>query len=284
LAQVTQHKTRNSFCQIVEKGRLEHMFSAEAKERLNKVESILVTQMTTKNNQAPYDRLVEKYGVKVDYRPFTEVQPVSAKDFRKQKINLEEFTAIIFTSKSSVDHYFRLCDEMRYKVPASTKYFCLSEAIALYLQKHTTYRKRKVFFGKRTLQDLKPALMKHKKKEKFLLPSSNLGKKAYVNFLTENEFNFSESEMYLAVSSDISDLEDVFYDILVFFSPLSINSLYDNFPNFKQNKTRIAAYGNKTKQALEEHGLIIDIQVPMPGVTSSMAEAIELYIKEANTI
>lgn len=260
------------------------MFSVEAKERLNQVKSILVTQMTTKNNQAPYDRLIEKYGVKVDYRPFTEVQPVSAKEFRKQKINLEEYTAIIFTSKSSVDHYFRLCDEMRYKVPASTKYFCLSEAIALYLQKHTTYRKRKVFFGKRTLQDLKPSLLKHKKKEKFLLPSSNLGKKAYVTFLEENEFDFADSVMYLAVSSDISDLEDVFYDILVFFSPLSINSLYDNFPNFKQNKTRIAAYGNKTKKALEDLGLIIDIQVPMPGVTSSMAEAIELYIKEANAL
>jgi len=260
------------------------MLSVEAKERLDRVESILVTQMTTKNNQAPYDRLVEKYGIKVDYRPFTEVRPVAGKEFRKQKVNLEDYTAIIFTSKSAVDHFFRICDEVRYKVPTDLKYFCLSEAIALYLQKHTTYRKRKVFFGNRTLQDLKPYLLKHKKKEKFLLPCSNLGKKSYVKFLTENDFDFKESVMYLAVSSDISDLEDVFYDMLVFFSPLSIDSLYDNFPEFKQNKTRIAAYGSKTSESILNRDLVLDIQVPNPnnpGVTS-MAEAIERYIKEVN--
>ncbi|AFC24414.1 uroporphyrinogen-III synthase [Saprospira grandis] len=262
------------------------MSSVEAKERLKRVESILVTQMTTKNNKAPYDRLVEKYGIKVDYRPFTEVRPVSAKEFRKQKVKLEEYSAIIFTSKSAIDHYFRLCEEMRYKVPAETKYFCLSEAIALYLQKHTTYRKRRVFFGKRTLQDLKPYLLKHKKKETFLLPSSNLGKKAYETFLEAEGFNFVVSEMYLAASSDISDLEDVFYDILVFFSPLSLDSLYDNFPDFKQNNTRIAVYGNSTAKAIEAKGLYIDIKVPNPEFPKirSMAEAIEHYIKEANDL
>lgn len=260
------------------------MSSVEAKERLKRVESILVTQMTTENNKAPYDRLVEKYGIKVDYRPFTEVRPVSAKEFRKQKIKLEDYSAVIFTSKSAIDHYFRLCEEMRYKVPAETKYFCLSEAIALYLQKHTTYRKRRVFFGKRTLQDLKPHLLKHKKKESFLLPSSNLGKKAYETFLENEGFNFAVSEMYLAASSDISDLEDVFYDILVFFSPLSLDSLYDNFPDFKQNNTRIAVYGNSTAKAIEAKGLYIDIKVPDPENPKirSMAEAIEYYIKEAN--
>lgn len=261
------------------------MLSAEdVKERLRKVENILVTQLTTTNNQTPYDRLVERYGIRIDYRPFTEVQPVSGKDFRKQKINLEEYTAIIFTSKSSVDHFFRICEEVRYKVPAELKYFCLSEAIALYLQKHITYRKRKVFFGARTLQDLKPHLIKHKKKEKFLLPCSNLGKQAYVNFLTENEFDFEESVMYLAVSSDISDLENVFYDMLVFFSPLSLDSLYDNFPNFKQNITRIAAYGNSTSQAILDRNLILDIRVPDPNNpnVTSMAEAIEQYIKVVN--
>lgn len=255
--------------------------SADNNERLRPVERILVTQLTTPNNQAPYDRLVEKYGVNIDYRPFTEVQPISAKDFRKQKINLEEHSAVIFTSKSAVDHYFRVCDEMRFKVPADMKYFCLSEAIALYLQKHTTYRKRKVFFGNRTLQDLKPHLLKHKKKENFLLPCSNLGKQAYVSFLEENEFNFDEATMYLSVSSDLSDLENVFYDILVFFSPISIDSLFENYPNFNQNHTRIAAYGDSTSSAIESKNLILDIRVPdpnNPGV-SSMAEAIEQYIK-----
>jgi uroporphyrinogen-III synthase len=258
------------------------MQSADEKDRKHPVETILVTQLTTPNNQAPYDRLVEKYGVRIDYRPFTEVQPISAKDFRKQKVSLEEHSAVIFTSRSAVDHYFRVCDEMRFKVPAEMKYFCLTEAIALYLQKHTTYRKRKVFFGNRTLQDLKPHLMKHKKKEKFILPCSNLGKQAYVNFLQENEFNFSEAVMYLSVSCDLSDLENVFYDILVFFSPISIDSLYENYPNFKQNKTRIAAYGDSTSQAVLDKNLVLDIRVPDPNNPhlSSMAEAIEQYMKD----
>jgi uroporphyrinogen-III synthase len=258
------------------------MQSAKKRDRFRPVSSILVTQLTTPNNQAPYDKLVEKYGVKIDYRSFTEVQGVSAKDFRKQKVNLEEHSAVIFTSKSAVDHYFRVCEEMRFKVPAEMKYFCITEAIALYLQKHTTYRKRKVFFGARSLQDLKPHLIKHKKKEKFLLPCSNLGKQAYVSFLEENEFNFSEAVMYLSVSCDLSELENVFYDILVFFSPISIDSLYENFPNFNQNFTRIAAYGETTAQAVLDRKLQLDIRVPDPKNPnlSSMVEAIDLYIKE----
>jgi uroporphyrinogen-III synthase len=258
------------------------MQPAKKRDRFRPVSSILVTQLTTPNNQAPYDKLVEKYGVKIDYRSFTEVQGVSAKDFRKQKVNLEEHSAVIFTSKSAVDHYFRVCEEMRFKVPAEMKYFCITEAIALYLQKHTTYRKRKVFFGARSLQDLKPHLIKHKKKEKFLLPCSNLGKQAYVSFLEENEFNFSEAVMYLSVSCDLSDLENVFYDILVFFSPISIDSLYENFPNFNQNFTRIAAYGETTAQAVLDRKLQLDIRVPDPKNPnlSSMVEAIDQYIKE----
>lgn len=262
------------------------MQSAKKRDRFRPVSSILVTQLTTPNNQAPYDKLVEKYGVKIDYRPFTEVQAISAKDFRKQKVNLEEHSAVIFTSKSAVDHYFRVCEEMRYKVPAEMKYFCITEAIALYLQKHTTYRKRKVFFGARSLQDLKPHLIKHKKKEKFLLPCSNLGKQAYVSFLEENEFNFSEAVMYLSVSCDLSDLENVFYDILVFFSPISIDSLYENFPNFNQNFTRIAAYGESTAQAVLDRKLQLDIRVPDPKNPnlSSMVEAIDQYIKEVREL
>lgn len=253
--------------------------SAELNNRLRQVKSILVTQLTTKNNRAPYDKLVEKFNIKIDYRPFTEVIPVSSKEFRKQKISLEEYTAIILTSKSAVDHFFRLCDEMRYKVPTDLKYFCKSEAVALYLQKHIVYRKRKVFFGKRTLEDLKPSLMKHKKKEKFLLPCSNFGGRNFASFLESNDFDFNESMMYQAASSDISDLEDVFYDILVFFSPLSLKSLYDNFPDFKQNNTRIAAFGKTTAQAVRDKGLILDLEVPTPE-TPSMTMAIEQYIRK----
>lgn len=252
--------------------------AANSEDRLNQVNNILVTQLTTSNNRAPYDKLVEKFGIEIDYRPFTEVRPVSAKEFRKQKINLEDYTAIILTSKSAVDHFFRLCDEVRHKVPTDLKYFCKSEAIALYLQKHIVYRKRKVFFGKRTLADLKPSLLKYRKKEKFLLPCSNLGGHNFTQFLTDNEFDFTESTMYLAASSDISDLENVFYDILVFFSPLSLNSLYDNFPNFKQNNTRIAAFGKTTAQAVLDKGLTLDIQAPSPEAPS-MTMAIENYIR-----
>jgi len=254
--------------------------SVDLEDRLEKVQSILVTQLTTKNNRAPYDKLEEKFSLNIDYRPFTEVKPVSSKDFRKQKIALEEFTAIILTSKSAVDHFFRLCDEMRYKVPTDLKYFCKSEAVALYLQKHIVYRKRKVFFGKRVLDDLKPSLLKYKSKDKFLLPCSNFGGRNFASFLEENEFDFKESIMYLAASSDISDLQDVFYDILVFFSPLSLQSLYDNFPEFKQKETRIAAFGNSTAQAVLDRGLILDIKAPAPE-SPSMTMAIEKYIRKA---
>ena len=252
----------------------------EANERMRRVESILVTQLTTPNNQAPYDKLVEKFGIKIDYRSFTEVRPVTPKDFRKQKINLDDFTAVIFTSKSAIDHFFKVCEELRYKVSEEMKYFCLSETIALYLQKHITYRKRKVFFGKNTLVDLKPTLIKHRKKEKFLLPCSNSGHNAYTSILQEAELDFQEAEMFNAVSSDISDLENVFYDMIVFFSPLSIQALYDNFPEFKQNNTRLAAYGATTIKAMEEKGLIVDIQPTTE--QPSMTTAIENYLRIVN--
>jgi len=248
-------------------------------ERMNPVRRILVTQITTTNNRTPYDKLVEKYDLEINYRPFTEVQAVDAKDFRKQKVYLEDFSAVILTGKSAVDHFFRLCDEMRYKVPSDLKYFCKSKAVALYLQKHITYRKRKIFVGKRSLSDLKPALLKHQQQEKFLLPCSNFGGKNFAAFLDENDFDYAESMMYKAVSSDISDLENVFYDILVFFSPLSIKSLYENFPDFKQKNTRIAAFGNSTSQAVLDRGLTLDIKVPTPD-TPSMTMAIEKYIRK----
>jgi uroporphyrinogen-III synthase len=253
--------------------------SAKPEDRLRKVESILVTQIDTKNNRAPYDKLINKFGLRVDYRPFTEVIEVSAKEFRRQKIVLENYTAIILTNKSAVDHFFAMCEKMRYKVPTDLKYFCKSEAVALYLQKHIIYRKRKVFFGKRALEDLKPFLIKYKEKEKFLLPCSNFGGHNFAEYLKANNFDFNESMMYKAASSDISDLEDVFYDILVFFSPLSIKSLYDNFPDFNQNSTRIAVFGNSTAKAVLEKGLILDIKVPAPN-TPSMTMAIENYIRK----
>lgn len=243
------------------------------------VESILVSQ--PKPERSPYYELEQKYGLQIDWRQFIQVEPVSYKDFRKNRIRPDDYSAIVFTSRNSIDHFFRICEEMRIKMPQETKYFCLSEAISNYLQKFIVYRKRKVFTGKRSILDLKPALMKHREKEKFLLPCSNLGSKAVSEFLTTNDFNWQDAMMYQTVSSDLSDLSDVTYDILVFFSPLGITSLYENFPTFKQNETRIAVYGKSTQKAVLEHGLTINIQAPTPD-TPSMTMALEKYLRNSN--
>ena len=251
---------------------------AEAK-KYKQVKTILISQ--PKPERSPYRQLETKYGIQIDFRPFIHVEPVSEKEFRKTRIRPDEYSAIIFTSKNAIEHFFRMCEEMRIKMSQETKYFCLSEAVAHYLQKFIVYRKRKVFVGKRKIEDLSNYLNKHKSKERFLLPCSNLGSKPVVKYLEENGFEFQEAMMYRTVSSDLSDLRDIFYDILVFFSPLGIKSLYENFPDFKQNETRIAVFGNSTRAAVNEHGLTINIEAPSPE-TPSMTMALEKYIMEAN--
>ncbi len=234
-----------------------------------------------KPERSPYYELEEKYGLQIDWRPFIHVEGVTAKEYRKQRVHPEEYSSVIFTSKNSIDHFFRICEESRVKMSQETRYFCLSEAIANYLQKFIVYRKRKVAVGKRTIMDLKPALMKHRAKEKFLLPMSNLGSKQVTKFLDENEFDWQDALMYRTVASDLSDLSDVTYDILVFFSPLGIESLYENFPTFKQNDTRFAIFGTSTKQAVLDRGLFPNISAPSPE-TPSMTMALEKYLKESN--
>ncbi len=250
-----------------------------AKETYKPVKTILVSQ--PKPERSPYYTLEEKYRLKIDWRPFIQVEPVSVKEFRKYRIQPNAYTAIIFTSKNSIDHFFRICKEMRIEMPQTTRYFCMTESIANYLQNFILYRKRKVFVGKRTIDDLKPMMMKHRNKEKFLLPCSNMGSIEVANLLEEKKFDWQHAMMYRTVSSDLSDLSDVTYDILVFFSPLGIKSLFENFPDFKQNETRLAVFGNKTRQAAEERGLFINIQAPTPE-TPSMSMALEEYIKKAN--
>lgn len=244
-----------------------------------RIKSILVSQ--PKPERSPYYELEKKYNLQIDWRPFIHVEPVSSKEFRRQRTRIEDYSAIILTSKNSIDHFFKKCEEMRVEMPQDTKYFCMSEAIANYLQKFIVYRKRKVFAGKRTIDDLKPYLLKHKAKEKFLLPCSNLGAKAVSRFLDANEFDWKEAMMYQTVSSDLSDLSDITYDVLVFFSPLGIKSLYDNFPTFAQNETRLAVFGNTTSKAVEEHGLQINIKAPSPE-TPSMTMALEAYLRKSN--
>ncbi|MCI5083204.1 MAG: uroporphyrinogen-III synthase [Saprospiraceae bacterium] len=244
-----------------------------------RVKSILISQ--PKPERSPYYELEKKYNLQIDWRPFIHVEGVDAKEFRKQRIRPDEFSAIILTSKNAVDHFFRICEDLRIKMSQETKYFCLTEAIANYLQKFIVYRKRKVFVGKRSIQDLATALKKHKAKERFLLPCSNLGSKAVSKFLEDNEFNWQDSMMYRTVSSDLSDLSDVTYDVLVFFSPLGIKSLFENFPDFKQNDTRMAVFGNTTSKAVEDHGLTINIKAPAPE-TPSMTMALEKYLQVSN--
>ncbi|MEM8526079.1 MAG: uroporphyrinogen-III synthase [Bacteroidota bacterium] len=249
------------------------------KESYKRIKTILVSQ--PKPERSPYYELEEKYGLQIDWRPFIHVEGLTSKEFRKQRVRPDEYTAIIFTSKNSIDHFFRICEEMRIRMSQETKYFCLSPTIANYLQKFIVYRKRKVFVGKKKIQDLATALNKHKAKEKFLLPCSNLGSKDVSNYLDENDFNWKDGMMYRTVSSDLSDLSDVTYDVLVFFSPLGIVSLYENFPEFKQNDTRMAIYGNSTSKAVTDRGLTINIKAPAPEVPS-MTVALEKYLRISN--
>jgi len=249
-----------------------------AGDKLKKVKTILISQ--PKPERSPYFNLAEKYNIKIDWRSFIHVEPVDAKEFRRSKIKPLEYNCVILNSKTAIDHFFRMATELRIKMSADTKYFCLSEAIANYLQKFIVYRKRKVFVGKRKIDDLKTYLNKHKTEE-FLIPCSNLGSTAVTNYLDEQNYAYKEAVMYKTVASDLSDLSDITYDVLVFFSPLGIHSLYENFPQFKQNETRIAVYGAKTSNAVIEKGLTINIKAPEVDVPS-MTMAIEKYLKVSN--
>lgn len=245
-----------------------------------KVKTILVSQPEPKIENSPYFDLQEKQKVKIDFRPFIHVEGVSAKDIRHQKVDLNNFTAIILTSRNAVDHFFRVAEEMRFKVPDTMKYFCQSEAVAFYLQKYVVYRKRKIYVGKRTFQDLSPLIKKYKD-ESFLLPTTDKLKPEVPETLNGLGVKWKEAIFYRTVISNLSDLANVYYDVLVFFSPSGIESLFKNFPDFKQNNTRIAVFGDTTIKAVEQHGLRVDIAAPTPE-TPSMTMALEKYIEKVN--
>jgi uroporphyrinogen-III synthase len=242
------------------------------------IKTILVSQPKPEGKKSPYFDLAEKYKLKIDFRSFIHVEGVPVQEFRKQKVVLEDHTAVIFTSKTAVDHYFRIAEEMRFDVPDSMKYFCISEAVAYYLQKYVAYRKRKIFFGKQTIDDLVDVLKKHKK-EKFILPCTDILRDKIPNTLESNDIDFSKAVLYRTVASDLSDLENVYYDMLVFYSPGGIESLLKNFPNFKQNDTVIAAFGPTTANAIVKNNLRLDLHAPQPNAPS-MTGAIENYVKE----
>lgn len=245
-----------------------------------KVKTILVSQPEPESEKSPYFDLSDKCKVKVDFRPFIHVEGVDSKEFRQQKVTLQDYGAVIFTSRNAVDHFFRIAEEMRYNVPEGLKYFCISESTAYYLQKYVVYRKRKIFHGRQKIEDLIPQIKKHKQ-EKFLLPCSDILKHDIPETLNKHNINFKEAMLYRTVCSDLSDLENVNYDVLVFFSPAGIQSLFENFPNFKQNDTRIAVFGATTAKAAEKAGLEINIAAPKPEAPS-MTMALEQYIKKYN--
>ena len=249
-------------------------------DRLYKVNNILVSQPKPTDQSSPYFVLAKKYKIKIDFRPFIQIEAVTVKEFRLQKIDILGHSAVIFTSRNAVDHYFNMCNQLKIEVPSDMKYFCISEQTAYYLQKYIVIRKRKIFTGSRTPGDLIEVLKKHKG-EKFLFPCSNIRKDDIPKYLTENGFESSEAILYRTVASDLSDLADIKYDVIAFFSPSGINSLFVNFPEFKQNNTRIAAFGPATAHEVHKTGLILDIEAPLPKAPS-MTGALELYIKEAN--
>jgi uroporphyrinogen-III synthase len=245
-----------------------------------KIKTILVSQPEPKMENSPYSRLIDKEKVKVDFRPFIHVEGVDAKGVRQQKIDLNNYTAIILTSRNAVDHFFRIAEEMRFKVPDAMKYFCQSEAVAYYLQKYVVYRKRKIYVGKMNFKDLVPLFKKYKE-EKFLLPSTDVLKHQVPEKLDQLGVDWTRGIFYKTVISDLSDLRDVYYDVLVFFSPSGIESLLKNFPDFEQNDTRIAVFGDSTVDAATEAGLRIDIKAPTPD-TPSMTMALQKYITTEN--
>lgn len=242
------------------------------------IRTILVSQPEPEDSRNPYLSLAEKYKLQIDFRPFIHVEGVDRSEFRNQKIDFVNHTAVILTSKTAVDHYFRMAEESRFEVPNIMKYFCISEAVAYYLQKYVTYRKRKIFHGKQTMEDLMVSIKKNKK-EKFLLPCSDILREDIPEVLDKEKIDYKKAILYRTVASDLSDLENVYYDVLIFFSPTGIESLLKNFPDFKQNKTLIAAFGPTTAKAIIDNHLRLDIHAPLPHIPS-MSMAIEQFINK----
>jgi uroporphyrinogen-III synthase len=248
------------------------------------IKRILITQPRPETEKSPYFELARKYDVELEFHPFIRLEGIPAKDFRKQKIEISNYTAVIFTSRNAIDHFFRMCEEMKVIVSQDTKYFCITEAVALYLQKFILYRKRKVFYGADgTNKSMFDVINKHKGNEKFLYPcSENQQDNEIVNWLKTNNCGFATPFMYRTISNDIKDIfANKYFDIICFFTPSGVKSLFDNFPTFNQNGTRIGAFGNNTSKAVEQAGLTLDIRAPQPQAPSMVA-ALEQYLATVN--
>jgi uroporphyrinogen-III synthase len=246
-----------------------------------KIKNILVSQPEPEPGvKTPYHLLMEKYHVNISFKPFIKVQGLLAKDFRKARVVPNEYTSVIFTSRNAVNHFFRLCDEMKSKMSPATKYFCVSESIALYLQKFILFRKRKVFFDKNSsIEGLKEMLKKHRKTEKFLFPCAADRKDNIELYLKDENYNFSPAIMFETVAEDLTGLDLHAYDMAVFFSPIGIKSIIENFPGFVQGELCIGAYGPTTAKAVTDAGYRLDFMAPAPGITS-ITQAIDIFLAE----
>lgn len=248
-----------------------------------KIKRILVSQPKPVTEKSPYYEIAKKYNLQIDFKPFIKIEPLSLREFKKQKINIKDYTAIIFTAKAAIDHYFHLYKELRLQIPKSLKYFCLRETIAVYLQKYIIYRKRKIFFAdSATIENLVNLICNYSK-ENFLIPASNTHESVLFHLLNEKNIKCSVATMYRTVSNDFNQNERFNYDLLLFFSPAEIDSLLKNFPDFKQGDIIIGTFGPATAQAVEQAGLRLDIEAPTSDAPS-MITALENYLKQLSEI
>jgi uroporphyrinogen-III synthase len=239
-----------------------------------------VSQPEPLNPKSPYFDLAKKYNLKIDFKPFIQIEGIPSKDFRHQKINILDFTAVIFTSKTGIDHFFRICNELRVVVPDTMKYFCITENVAFYLQKYIVYRKRKIFHGKAKFQDLIDVIVRHKE-DNFFVPLSDPHNAEIPDLLEKNSIKYTIGTLYKTISSHFNNPKEFDYDILVFYSPSGIKSLKENFPEFIQGDIKIAAFGPTTAFAVEQEGLRLDINAPNPKAPS-MTMALDFFLKEHN--
>lgn len=244
----------------------------------HQIKRILITQPRPEGARSPFFDLAARYDITIDFHPFIVVEGIPAKDFRKQKIDISAFTAVIFTSRNAIDHFFRICEEMKITVSQDTKYFCITEAVALYLQKFILYRKRKVFYGADgSNKSLFDVINKHKDNEKFLYPCSENFDSEITNWMRSHNCEYATPVLYQIISNDIRDVMSKNYDMICFFTPGGVRSLLENFPDYKQNGTTLGAFGANTFKAAEDAGLHLDVKAPLPQ-TPSMVSAIEKYI------
>lgn len=258
--------------------KVERSLNGKAGKEMKKVGSVLITQPRPETDKSPYFELAKRFGIRLEFHPFIRVEGLSGKEFRKQRVDVPEHSAIIFTSRNAVDHFFRICEELKVKVSQDMKYFCITEAVALYLQKFILYRKRKVFFSADgSTEGLLEVIGKHKHNENFILPTADNGKNDIAQFLASHNIQFSEATLYRTVSNDIEPVMKDKYDMIVFFSPFSVQTLFDHNPKFSQNGTVIGAFGPTTSKAIEDAGLRLDVKAPAPNAPS-MVSALEQYL------